>query len=542
MWICGLLFVIVGSLGDFSALTLAAQSIVGPVGAFTLVTNLFFASCWLKEDIGCSDFLGTICILAGSSCAAIFGDHTEQLHTVEDLKKLWAEVPFLIYATIIISVTVVMYILASAIEPKKKKLNDAMRDYEVLFPKKPDTGTRVRASQSDGGAMSSGKVLKQNKDGTYDINLDSGGVIKKVLPKNLQIRRATNEPVIKYLEILKEPTGVDILVGPEYPGFVTPHKIVPGTVVPYVDIRAFEYETHKIKFYQLADESQPGWIHNYDEKSIDPPIRELSLPEIREIRLKTVTTREAEYEKYEKIHPFLYCGLSGIFGGQNFLFGKMVAELLAQSVVGESQMTNPLTYAFIGAMLVSIFSQLHFMAVALSFFDALYVIPVFQCWFILISTLGGAAYFKEFSRFKTFNMIGFPIGIILTLLGVKILSSRDMSEKTDEMNSLDFWEPTPQIKPKKPLRKRSSDGNLRIQRNQKMVGKAESPSATDDADYPCHETDTDPRINNYRRGSGPAVMDRPKTPSMIATPFGFPTPVINNRKLRSRMDMSSQGY
>ena len=77
-------------------------------------------------------------------------------------------------------------------------------------------------------------------------------------------------------------------------------------------------------------------------------------------------------------------------------------------------------------MLFSIFCQLHFLALGLSFFDALYVVPVFQCFFISVSALGGAAYFSEFARFEVKQIIFYPIGFILTLSGVYILSSREM--------------------------------------------------------------------------------------------------------------------
>jgi hypothetical protein len=57
-------------------------------------------------------------------------------------------------------------------------------------------------------------------------------------------------------------------------------------------------------------------------------------------------------------------------------------------------------YVFLVAMFCTIFAQLHFLALALSMFDALYVVPVFQCFFIGVSTLGGATYFQEFNKFS----------------------------------------------------------------------------------------------------------------------------------------------
>jgi hypothetical protein len=144
-----------------------------------------------------------------------------------------------------------------------------------------------------------------------------------------------------------------------------------------------------------------------------------------------IIAAEAAYTKWEKIHPFSYCAISGAFGGQNILFGKMVAELLARTFSGDNQMKFGLTYVFVICMLTSIFFQLHFLAKALSSFDALYCVPVFQCFFIVFSTLAGAAYFSEFSRFDVTQSLIFPMGMFLTLGGVYILSSRQMRVKHD---------------------------------------------------------------------------------------------------------------
>lgn len=137
---------------------------------------------------------------------------------------------------------------------------------------------------------------------------------------------------------------------------------------------------------------------------------------------------EEKYSKWEKVHPIVYCALSGLFGGQNILFGKMVAELLRQTMIGNNQMGNWVTYLFIFIMFSTIFCQLNFLAKALSYFDVLFVVPLFQCFFILTSTVAGGAYFSEFAGFSLEQALVFPLGIICTLIGVKILSTRKMSK------------------------------------------------------------------------------------------------------------------
>lgn len=45
--------------------------------------------------------------------------------------------------------------------------------------------------------------------------------------------------------------------------------------------------------------------------------------------------------------------------------------------------------------------QIHWLAFGLQFFDAVFIVPVFQCFFISVSIFGGGVYFKEFSKMST---------------------------------------------------------------------------------------------------------------------------------------------
>jgi hypothetical protein len=70
--------------------------------------------------------------------------------------------------------------------------------------------------------------------------------------------------------------------------------------------------------------------------------------------------------------------LSGIFGGQSVLFAKSVAELIKTTANGENQFKNAGTYLIAICMFICIFSQIHWLAHGLQFFDAVYIVPVFQ--------------------------------------------------------------------------------------------------------------------------------------------------------------------
>jgi magnesium transporter len=155
------------------------------------------------------------------------------------------------------------------------------------------------------------------------------------------------------------------------------------------------------------------------------------------------------YKKYARVHPVTYPALSGVFGAQSVLFAKSVAELFKTTLEGTNQFTNIGTYLISLSMLACIFLQIHWLAHGLQLFDAVFIVPVFQCFFISTSIFGGGVYFKEFAAMSTFavshrgawhmifqllltglfspQLIAFFIGAIVTLWGVVLLSRREMN-------------------------------------------------------------------------------------------------------------------
>ena len=291
-WAIGLALVILGSVGDFAALALAAQSIITPIGSVTLVANMVFAHFWLKETLSRRDMIGTVLIIAGSVLTVSFGDHSDPKYNLSDFRRFFGLTSSLLYTFIILAVSSAMYAVILYLRPIKSRIITLTKGYEHIQP-------------------------------------DS-----------------------------------------------------------------------------LRDESMRGNAE--------------------------LTALHARYVRWEKVHPFCYCALSGLLGAQSVLFGKMVSELISTSIQGDNQLLSVFPYIFLVCMLAFVFSQLHFLALALTYFDALYCVPIFQCFFILTSTIGGAAFFEEFASFTVLQMIVFPVGIATTLLGVFLLAQRDSSSVADK--------------------------------------------------------------------------------------------------------------
>ena len=131
-----------------------------------------------------------------------------------------------------------------------------------------------------------------------------------------------------------------------------------------------------------------------------------------------------QYLATKNLHRFGYPCLSGLIGAQDVLFAKATAELIKSSIKGENQLIYLSTWFIIVMMVACIFGQIHFLAMALKHFDAVYVVPVFQCFFISGSIIAGAVYYREFEEFTAAQGIGFLVALALTLIGVFLLSQR----------------------------------------------------------------------------------------------------------------------
>jgi hypothetical protein len=287
MWMLGMGLVVFGSLFDFAALSLAAQSIVAPIASVNLVANVFFAHYCLHETLNWRELVGTLLIVAGSVLAVAFGDHSSIPLTSHEIVRFASSLTFVIYFIIALVIGIAMYSYCRIATPIKTKIAEAITRYD-------------RADAVDD---------------TETMQVENGVILEL----------------------------------------------------------------------------------------------------------------EADYAKYEKIHPFCLCALSGIFGGQSMMFGKIVSSLFSTTLQGSNQLFNVWFPLCLICMISTVMSQVHFLAVALNFFDALYVVPVFQCFFISVSTIGGASFFGEFSNFSATQGVFFTFGLLMTLGGVMVLSSRKMS-------------------------------------------------------------------------------------------------------------------
>jgi len=133
-WFAGLLMMIFGALGDFAALAFTAQSVVAPIGASTLVVNIFFAHFWLGEELKRCHLTGCLLICIGSVLAVCLGSRAEQTMSAKDLSGYFFRPPFIIYVLFTATVVVACKIYLRKCERLHAKILDIERDIKSKTP------------------------------------------------------------------------------------------------------------------------------------------------------------------------------------------------------------------------------------------------------------------------------------------------------------------------------------------------------------------------------------------------------------------------
>ena len=104
------------------------------------------------------------------------------------------------------------------------------------------------------------------------------------------------------------------------------------------------------------------------------------------------------------------------------LFGKMFAEVAAESGEGDNQFVKWETYLFFVLFLAFNFLMEYWRQKALNLFSTMYCVPLFQVTLVVFAVFTGAIFFDEFAEISTFYLILFFVGVIIICIGVVILS------------------------------------------------------------------------------------------------------------------------
>jgi len=129
----------------------------------------------------------------------------------------------------------------------------------------------------------------------------------------------------------------------------------------------------------------------------------------------------------------MYTTTKGVMGGYTMLFGKMFAEVSAESGEGDNQFAKWETYLFFVLFVLFNFLMEYWRQKALNLFSTMYCVPLFQVSLVIFSVFTGAIFFSEFDGLATLNLIMFFLGVIVICIGVVILSVVTESRKLKQV-------------------------------------------------------------------------------------------------------------
>jgi len=129
---------------------------------------------------------------------------------------------------------------------------------------------------------------------------------------------------------------------------------------------------------------------------------------------------------------FAYPLLGSLFATWTVLLSKSTGELLKSSArAGKSQFTRFEVWPIIIGLIVSLPCQIIYLNKGLSWFEALYIVPIFYSVWVISSIMMGALYFGEFNSFTPMNFLVFFIGVFFDIVGGIMLQARNIDDKTD---------------------------------------------------------------------------------------------------------------
>lgn len=130
---------------------------------------------------------------------------------------------------------------------------------------------------------------------------------------------------------------------------------------------------------------------------------------------------------------FSYAAMSAIIGAQSVTLFKIVSELLTilaqakshHDISAQAVIKSPFFYGMILAAFTAAFFWIYRLNRALEIFDAMFIVPLFQVFWITLSVIGGGIFFREFEQcFHGSTAVFFVMGLIIIFIGVFLLSPR----------------------------------------------------------------------------------------------------------------------
>ncbi|CAG8542318.1 13687_t:CDS:2 [Gigaspora margarita] len=151
LWVIGLLIYVSGTMMGFVALKFAPQSLVAPLGAISLITNLLIAPILHKQKLSYSDIIGVIIIVGGCVMITLVPGDTIEDYDLCVLMSLFHRSGTIIYLSIIACFVVSLYLFIRFVEKTKSKIDQNVSKRNSILPssKNDENDLSMKDNSSD---------------------------------------------------------------------------------------------------------------------------------------------------------------------------------------------------------------------------------------------------------------------------------------------------------------------------------------------------------------------------------------------------------
>lgn len=118
-----------------------------------------------------------------------------------------------------------------------------------------------------------------------------------------------------------------------------------------------------------------------------------------------------------------YTALAGTLGGETLIFAKTSSELVKNAILRRdfNDLRNPISIVAVIMTVVTALTQLHVLNLGLAKFEAVIVVPVYQTFLNACAITMGLIFFQEYRIMSRKDTTMYSIGLVITLVGVKML-------------------------------------------------------------------------------------------------------------------------
>ena len=133
-----------------------------------------------------------------------------------------------------------------------------------------------------------------------------------------------------------------------------------------------------------------------------------------------------------------YSNVTCSFGTLTNTFMKATVEMIGLSMSGNSQAGDWTFWFFLGMVLLLAIFQLTSCVYMMCTFPAIFIVPIYQCMFIISLIVGGSTYFQEFDKMSALSIVMFCLGCLICFVGIGIMCALDLNEDEEsESNGID---------------------------------------------------------------------------------------------------------